>query len=153
RTTAVDALKSRPRAEYLDVLVEGLSYPWAPVANHAAEALISLQLREVVPRLIRMLDDGDPRIVFQKNANGKPVFLIRELVRINHLRNCLLCHAPAFNNRDPVVGHVPDSAESLSPAYSRDQRSPPFVRADVTYIRQDFAVMQPVVDPGNSPKV
>jgi hypothetical protein len=69
-------------------------------------------------------------------------------VRINHHRNCVLCHAPGTTDnmpRDIVTGAVPppgDPFESFSRGYGF---SPDIlVRVDVTYLRQDFSQMQRV---------
>src|SRR5262249_45832177 len=43
REMAVQALDRRPREQYRKVLLDGLRYPWAPVADHAAEALVALK--------------------------------------------------------------------------------------------------------------
>jgi hypothetical protein len=157
RQAALLALKDRPSKEFCDVFIEGLRYPWAPVATHAGEALVTLQVRQAIPQLARLAREREPGIVFQKIVNDKPVFLVRELVRINHLRNCLMCHAPANHFRDPVAGLVPDPEKPLptrlSPAYYSGRRSDPFVRADVTYLRQDFSVLQAVEKQGKWPKM
>jgi len=97
--------------------------------------------------------------------------MIPELVRINHMRNCVLCHRPSFSPRDPVRGPVPNSGH-LVPLPSSGVRlagtagggggggwggggggvvqGPPntafvvnFVRADITYLKQDFSILQP----------
>jgi hypothetical protein len=72
--------------------------------------------------------------------------VVRELVRVNHLRNCMLCHAPATSTNDPVRGLVPEPGQPLppptTPYYGGDRGI--FVRADITYLKQDFAVPQPV---------
>jgi hypothetical protein len=76
---------------------------------------------------------------------------VREVVRVNHLRNCLLCHAPAASPADPVRGLVPNPTQPLPPPntvpYYEGQNGI-FVRADVTYVRQDFSVPQPVARSG-----
>jgi len=92
---------------------------------------------------------------FQKKVKGRPVFLVRELVRVNHLRNCLLCHAPSAGFRDPVRGLVPSPDQPLPRTIRQyyQARRGNFVRADVTYLRQDFAVLQPVKDHGRWPKM
>ena len=41
-----------------------------------------------------------------KEMEGKKVPVVREMVRINHHRNCLLCHAPA------VIDEVSDQVTS-----------------------------------------
>jgi hypothetical protein len=147
REAALRALQDRPRPEYRRALLEGLRYPWAPVADHAAEALVALQDRQAVAALRALLDAPDPQAPIEKAGTGTPSS-VRELVRVNHFRNCLLCHAPSFDVKDPVVGLVPTPGKEISPQYSVRRRSPGdlLVRADVTYLRQDFSVMQPVAD-------
>src|SRR5262249_25059504 len=57
---AVTALKDRPAEEYQQLLLDGLRYPWTPVADHAAEALVELKAKDVVPTLLEMIDQPDP---------------------------------------------------------------------------------------------
>ena len=148
REAAVRALNDRPREEYREVLVDGLAYPWAPVADHAAEALVALQDRGAVPRLLEVLDKPAPDQPRPIIEGGKP--MVKELVRINHFRNCLMCHAASFSADDRVPGPVPTAGKPLPVQYyAGARRSLPdsnFVRADVTYLRQDFSVKQPVAD-------
>jgi hypothetical protein len=156
RKAALAALKERPKAHYLGVLLDGLRYPWPAVADHAAEALAALQARAAVPALIQILELGDPAYAFQKEVNGKPVCLVRELVRINHLRNCLLCHAPSLKESDPLRGLIPSPNQRLPSRTRRvyyQSRRGTFVRADMTYLRQDFAVLQPVENEDKWPKM
>ncbi len=206
REAAVLALRDRPAAEYRGFLLDGLRYPWAPVADHAAEALVALEDREALPALERLLSEPDPDrpmarqylsadLAAQMNRKaakplplpnlkllelktrqggirasvflsdpyaadqyervpGTPpertpeVWVVRELVRTNHMRNCLLCHAPSQSKDDPVRGLVPSPGQPLPPPssvpyYEGDKGQ--FVRADVTYLRQDFSVTQPVL--------
>ena len=60
REGAVAALQRRPRDEARAVFLSSLRHPWAPAADHAAEALVALTDHEAVPRLIRLLDQPDP---------------------------------------------------------------------------------------------
>jgi hypothetical protein len=140
RQAAVKALQDRPVAEYRDALLAGLRYPWPAVADHAAEALATLNVQSAVPELMDMLVKPGP-----EKAQGKTA-LVPELVRINHQRNCMLCHAPSFSPGDPVRGAVPGSKNGNS--YSQGEF---FVRADVTYLQQDFSVMQPAKQAGAGP--
>ncbi len=75
----------------------------------------------------------------------------REVVRVNHPRNCVMCHAPSLHESDLVRGAVPDPSQALppptTPAYYRGGGQ--FVSADITYLRQDFSVVQPVLNSGN----
>jgi hypothetical protein len=201
REAAVMALKDRPRDEYRHILLAGMRYPWAPAADHAAEALVALNDRESLPQLRALLHEPDPAgpiphsyqeidrdavwtaprkseplartivalpegqpgarrthlltdpIDYPRNvrASRSDVFTVREVVRVNHLRNCLMCHAPASSPTDPVRGLVPDQSQPLPPPSSvpyYEGRNGIFVRADVTYLRQDFSVPQPVAYAG-----
>jgi hypothetical protein len=148
REAALRALNDRPRPHYRPVLLDGLRYPWAPVADHAAEALVALQDREAVPLLENLLDLPEPGMPIRK-PDTDPPFVVRELVRVNHFRNCLLCHAPpSFDAKDRLVAPVPTPGKEIPAQYYGTRRSTGdlLVRADVTYLRQDFSVMQPVAD-------
>ncbi len=147
RQAAREALSKRLPAEYRQRLLDGLRYPWPPVAEHAAEALIAVDDRAAAATLARMVELPEPTAPFK---NEKGTWVKRELVRVNHLRNCLLCHAPSASGRDLVRGAMPIPGESLPRVYYCDPRAN-FVHADVTYLRQDFSVMQTVADPGKWP--
>src|SRR5262249_3333853 len=97
REAASAALKGRQRTEYRTILLEGLRYPWGAVADHAADALIALEDRAALPKLVALLDQPDPEAPFQ---NEKGEWVVAEMVRINHLRNCLLCHDPSTSKED-----------------------------------------------------
>jgi hypothetical protein len=141
RGAAIQALKKRRPEEVREVLVGGFRYPWSPVADHAAKALVELRDRRAIPKLVELLDAVDPSLpVF--NAKGDR-YEVRELVRINHLRNCYLCHAPSYNTKDMVRGRVPTPGVALPRAFYQDQTGA-FIRADVTYLKQDFSVIQTV---------
>jgi hypothetical protein len=60
REAAIKALKERSRLDYQSVLLDALRYPWAPIADHAAEAFVALDDRETVSDLVNMLDKPDP---------------------------------------------------------------------------------------------
>jgi phage FluMu protein Com len=155
RKSACAALAKRPREEYQAVLLEGFRYPWSAVADHTAEALIALNLRQTVPALVSLLDQPGPSAPYKKP--GKEELYIREVVRINHPRNCLLCHAPSFQESDKLRGFVPPADQPLPPPFTREyyanRRPGQFVRADVTYLQQDFSVPLPVENPGKWPAV
>jgi HEAT repeat protein len=155
REAAVRALQERPREEYLPWFLEAFHYPWAPVACHAAEALVSLEVREAVPRLVKLLEEPDPCEPFTREVGKQKITVARELVRVNHLGNCILCHAPSFAQSDLVRGLVPIPGRELpapvtTPQYYEGNQGV-FVRADVTYLRQDFSLYQPVPRPGAWP--
>ncbi|HZU36525.1 MAG TPA: HEAT repeat domain-containing protein, partial [Gemmataceae bacterium] len=103
RTRAIEALQNRPRDEYRWVFLKALRYPWAPAARHASEALIALRDYQAVPLLISLLDKPNPSAPFRVGKRH----MVREMVRTNHLANCLLCHPPSVTYRDPVPGVVP----------------------------------------------
>ncbi len=143
RERAVRELAERPAEEYLPVIAGGFRYPLAAVSDHAAETVVALQRTELVPDLVQMLNEPNPLLPFKKDKK----YLIQEVVRINHLCNCMLCHAPSESKEDLVRGRVPQPGEDPPPLYYQE-RTGLFVRADRTYIRQDFSVVQPVANPG-----
>jgi hypothetical protein len=152
QAAAVQELAERPRPEFRGVLVEGLRHPWLPVAEHAAEVLVALQDREAVPLLTTMWREANPAVRTATVKGG--IATVRELVRVNHLRNCVLCHAGSRSQADRVRGRVPEPDEKLPPEDSEvyyQGSNGLFVRADVTYLRQDFSVRQPVASPGRWP--
>ncbi|WP_020468390.1 HEAT repeat domain-containing protein [Zavarzinella formosa] len=143
REQAVQALADRPDQDYMEVLLAGFRYPWPAVPDHAAEAIVALNRKEYAGRLVNLLKEPDPRRLIN-DESGKP--LVRELVRVGHMSNCLLCHPPSFSDQDYARGLVPAPYQSPLPTYHTATKGA-FVRADVTYIRQDFSVVQPVPDP------
>jgi hypothetical protein len=149
RDRAIVALGERDLHACLPHLLEGFRHPWPVIAENAAAALVKVDWREAAPALIDLLDAPDPRGPVTIERDGKKVQAVRELVRINHQRNCQLCHAPS-NGRDPVMGLVPSPAEPLPPSLSRvyygGRNQDMVVRADITYLRQDFSAMLPVKD-------
>jgi hypothetical protein len=104
--------------------------------------LVALDDQESVPSLVALLDKPNPNTPFV-NPEGK--WSKRELVRVNHMRNCVLCHAPSRSSMDLVRGLVPTPGKPIPVAYYQSRHGT-FVRADVTYLKQDFSVMQHVAD-------
>ena len=147
RARAIEVLQTRPREHYEATLLSGFRHPWPQVAWNAAEALVALKSKSLVPQLESLLEQPDPAAPMV-DESGK--WSIRELAAVNHFRNCLLCHASSTSPRDPVRGPIPVPAEPL-PHYL--QQTGDFVRADVTYLRQDFSAVQPVDDAGAWPKL
>jgi hypothetical protein len=150
RARALEALRKRPVEQYLDVLLSGFRHPWPVVAEHAAEAIGSLELNQALPGLQALLSAPDPQAPYRKGTEG---LFVKEMVRINHLANCLMCHPPSMKREDKVRGRVPPTNEALPPATSREYYEAPglFVRADVTYLKQDFSALLPVKNPGHWP--
>jgi hypothetical protein len=149
RKAAVRALNDRPRDEYRSVLFEALRHPWSPVADHAAEALVALKDREAPFQLAQLLDQPDPAAPRQ-DKDGK--WVVPELVRVNHLANCVLCHAASHSKDDRVRGLMPERGKPLREVYY-ESRTGDFVRADVTYLKQDFSLMQAGIDTKNWPLI
>ena len=124
-----------------EFLFEALRYPWPAAADHAAQATVRLNDVDALPKLREMLHLPDPLAPFQ-DVRGK--WVVNELVRVNHLRNCLLCHPPSQSTRDLLRGVIPTPGEPLPVAYNSRRGS--FVKADVTYLKQDFSATLPVAD-------
>jgi hypothetical protein len=154
RDRAILALRNLPAEDYRPTLLGGFRYPWPPVADHAAEALVALEDRGAIPDLVKLLDEQDPQGPSTEMRNGRSGTVVRSLVRINHLKNCLLCHALSTSpTTDLVRGRVPTPEQPLPPPkqYYGDSSPGLFVRAEVTYLRQDFSVTQTVEDPAPWP--
>jgi hypothetical protein len=148
RAEAVRALGTRPPEEARAVLLSALRHPWVPAADHAAEILVTLNDRKAVPALEDLLKQDAP-CAPTRDRDGK--WVRQELVRVNHLRNCQLCHPPSLSPDDPVRGPVPTPGKPLPVIYyDRDVRGE-IVRADITFIKQDFSVLQRVSDPNKWP--
>ena len=141
RILATSALSGFPRSFYRESLHDGLRYPWPEAARHSAEALVRLNDVESIPTLVDMLKEPDPRVPIQKNDQ----YVRKELVAINHLRNCMLCHADSQRVADKGQAPVPAWDKELPRTYY-SFRSPGLLmaRADITYMRQDFSVVQSV---------
>ena len=150
RLAATTALARFPRDQYREELLAGLKYPWHVIAQHSAEALVRLDDQEAIPELIAMLDLPHPNAPVKV---GKNKFVQPELVAINHMRNCLLCHAPAGSSHDIATGVIPSWDKPLPKQYYKSENPhSPSVRADVTYLEQDFSVVQPVRSRGPWPQ-
>jgi HEAT repeat protein len=164
RAEAVRALRDRPVADARPVFLAALRYPWAPAAEHAAEALAALGDKETVPTLVTMLKEPDPAAP-RRLPRGSHI--IREVVRAVHVANCLLCHPPASTGNEPVQGidpintvanRVPQAATAPALPGAAAGRSggwgsggggtttqmPLVIRADIIFLRQDFSVQLPV---------
>lgn len=121
-------------------------------AENAGRAIARLNRQDLVPQLVAFLAERDPRQPFEQDVNGQPVTVVREMVKINHHRNCLLCHQPAPPNSTPGNGTVFAAVPTPGEPFPTPQPGNPYgsmpteamITADVTYLRQDFSVLQPV---------
>ena len=151
RTAAITALKVRREKDYTDVLVTGLRYPWPAVAKRAADAITKLERKDLVPELIAVLESTDPRLPATKDVDGKKVSVVREMVKMNHHRNCLMCHAPNGSgtpNPNAITAEVAVQSQPLPQPFEGYRQSTPelMIRLDVTYLRQDFSATMNVKD-------
>jgi len=172
REAACNVLKVRRERDYTEILLSGLHYPWPAVARNAADAIVRLERKDLIPQLLAVLEQPDPRLPEVKKTGDKSVTVVRELVRVNHHRNCLMCHAPVNqgsgqvanvltkNNgpslpADVPTAQVPIPGEPLpTPSQGYGNSQPDIlVRLDVTYLRQDFSEMQSVADAHPWPKM
>jgi hypothetical protein len=157
RKAALEALMWRQYNTTL--LAEALHYPWPAVVRNAAEAIRVLNRKDLVPLLKKVLHEPDPRAPRREKVNGRMVPVVRELVRINHHKSCLLCHAAAEHGKTPtdaLLADMPLLSEPLpspgsgyggmGPAPRAGPSTNLLVRIDVTYLRQDFSLIQPVYD-------
>lgn len=151
RQAAVRALADRPRPDYRAILLEGLRYPWPPVADHAAETLVAVKDHDALPALRKLTDEPDPAAPFRHNDETGTGSMVRELVRVNHLANCAMCHPRSTSSTDLVRAAIPSRSQPLSPSSSYGQPSSSFIHADITYLQQDFSIMQPVANHGTWP--
>jgi HEAT repeat protein len=177
RGAAIAALRSRSGDEFRSVFIKAMRYPWPPAADHAAEALVALADRAAVPDLVASLQADDPRA---PRALGNGRMVVQEMVRTNHLANCMLCHPPSVDGDEAVLGvdpvheSPPDirtlsvsggarvgarvspypynntifASKGFAPSTElliRDPSRELLVRADITFLRQDFSVQQPVL--------
>jgi hypothetical protein len=149
RARALEALATRPRDDYRQALVDGLKYPWAPAANHAAEGLVALADTDALPLLQELAKQPAPDAVFENDAGQK---MVRDVVRINHLMNCTLCHQLDKDREAKFRAAVPVPGYPLPPSTAYYAKGDVFVRADVTYLRQDFSVSHAVKDHGAWPE-
>ena len=149
RDAAITALKVRREKDYTDVLVKGLRYPWPAVAKRAADAITKLERTDLVPELVAVLGADDPRLPDTKEVNGKVV--VREMVKMNHHRNCLMCHTPTGSgtpNPNAITAEVAVQTQPLPlPGEGYRQSTPELmIRIDVTYLLPDFSASMQVKD-------
>jgi len=144
RASAVAALRDRPKEEYSDRLMSAFRHPWAPAADHAAQAIAALDRTDLEPALRDLVDQPDPLAPTVKRMGIRDVTVQPQLVRVNHLRNCTYCHPVSTSENDAVRGVSPDWDQPLPDRGYNGSRGDSFVRADMVYLRQDFSLTMPV---------
>ena len=152
RQAATNALSDYSNEKFRGQLLDGLKYPWHIVAQHSAEALVRLDDQDAVPELVEMLKLANPSLPKKVDED---VYVQRELVAVNHMQNCMLCHAPSRAEEDLGRGLSPSWDRPVPRKYYRSPPDPTtraFVRADIVYLRQDFSALQTVVNNGFWPK-
>src|SRR4029077_9167582 len=95
------------------------------VAKRATEAMAKLERADLVPELVSFLEEPDPRAPVMKEVNNKTIPVVREVVRINHHRNCVLCHSPAVPGEVPAqvtTAEVPRPDQPLSQPFRSEER-------------------------------
>jgi hypothetical protein len=152
RAAAIESLKVRREQDYTDILVKGLRYPWPAVAKNAANAIARMGRSDLIPDLVAVLETDDPRLPETRTVEGKPTASVRELVKVNHHRNCMMCHSPGNPSTvsgNAITAEVPIPGQPMQPpsqGYGTSSSPDLMVRIDVTYLRQDFSMMLPVKD-------
>jgi HEAT repeat protein len=150
RAAAIDALKSRDLSAVTTQLVTNVRYPWPRAVEHAAEALVALNCQAAIPDLAALLSLPNPDAPKNAEIPGEARQFRREVVRVNHARNCLLCHPPSGAQGDLVRAAIPDASRPLPPPTTPSyyNNGSQFVHASTTYLRQDFSAVLPVTNPG-----
>ncbi len=146
-------------------MLDGFDHPWPAVADHAAEAIVALQMKDTVPDLARLLTIRDPGAPYTKP--GKRLVRLRQGVGACQSLAKLprFVTPPSFRTEGGFCRHMarPDEQEreirggaGLLQGQSQIKKATIrgiFVHADVTYLTQDFSRMLPVADPGKGPAV
>jgi hypothetical protein len=149
REAALRGLTEHRQEDWLPTALAGLEHPWLPAARHAAEALASLDAYESAPTLQALLARPGPEAPFEKGGKGPHV---REVVRVNRHRGCLLCHPPAHGPTDRVKAPCPTTDQPLQPFAAAGSGDGVEARGDVAYLRQDFSARLRVEKPGRWPQ-
>jgi HEAT repeat protein len=150
REAAIEALRGRSGDPARPVLLAGLRHVWTPAADHAAEALVALKDRAAVPDLLDLLDQPDPAAPRKRGQ----LTVVSELVRLNHLGNCLVCHPPGCQGLVPGVFQLsgmrmgPRAGVGLPGPTPLSKYYPAGISAYTTFLRQDFSVQLPVTVQG-----
>jgi hypothetical protein len=168
RQAAVKTLEQLPVEKYGPKLVDGFRHPSPYVAEHAADAVAALNRAALLTMVVDVLDEPDPAAPIEQNEAGTRVPAIREMVKVNHLRNCLLCHAPVapavaengagrgvLRTRN-LIAPIPFPDEPLPPSslayYQSFRPTDMLVRVNEVYLRQDFSRLERVDKHGKWPE-
>lgn len=147
RKFALESLALQPIESFRAELMAGFDHPWKPARDHAAFALVALDDRSAIKPLTELLKRPGPDEPFQE-PDGK--WYRRELVRVNHLANCRLCHAAGNKEPKNLIAAVPVPGQRIR-EYYRSRRSLGPIRADIVYLKQDFSAVHQVDNPGPWP--
>ena len=150
RTAAIDALRQRPAGQARRTLVDALRLPVARGGRPRRRRARGARRPRRRPTLGGPPGQARPgRPVATKTGSS-----VHELVRVNHVQNCLLCHVPAVG-RDPVTDVDPFThrpSQTYDPGYHGPTipgggngvwANKVLIRADVQFLRQDFSVTFP----------
>jgi hypothetical protein len=173
RAAARRGLIDRDSGEYEEVIARGLNYPFTPVVHEARRT--RAELRAAKEAASKSGDQPSAGTASAPDASESPspdevaallvdrahvsdpysygqLWVVDELVKVNHLRNCVLCHATSHESTEPLRGQIPTPGQELPQIYYNSNKGN-FVRADVVYLRQDFSVMLPVANAKPWPEV
>jgi hypothetical protein len=159
RAAAVRALQREPAKKVGAELIDAFRYPWPIVAERAAEAIIELDRTDLLPALVDLLDEREPTEPIALQDGDKKVLAVREIVKLNHNRNCMVCHAPELSGGSPadLIVEVPSPEEALPPLTSplsyASRAGFRSIRANTVHLRQDFSLLRKVADHGIWPEV
>jgi hypothetical protein len=131
RRAARWVLRDGDPSDVRPVFLAALRHAWPPAADHAARALVQIgdvgALPELRP-LVKLPPPDEPR-----REGGR--WVRRGVARIDHLRNCLLCHPAAGNEppRSAVLSTLQLPGRALNAGPQR-------VYAHVAFLRPDLSV-------------
>ena len=142
--------RCKAEREYTDVLLQGMRYPMPAVARRTAQAIIVLNRTDLLPQLAEMLGEAAR---YPRGADGRRGG--RRGPRSGaHQSSPQLLALPRPGDDGAIVRGARLDADSGLPFPTtlceyygeRLVQNEPAVRADTTYLRQDFWVMLPVAD-------
>jgi hypothetical protein len=131
RRAARWALRGGDPTDVRPIFLAALRHPWPPAADHAARALVQIEDTGALPelrKLVKLPPPDEPR-----REGGR--WVRRGVARIDHLRNCMLCHPAAGHNppRSAVLGTLQLPGRALN-------AGPQHVYAHVAFLRPDLSI-------------